>query len=213
MFKTYWDHTERERSALTREQVESLLDHELMERGVIKVVPPVIQPVEPEPTMQREMWYGVGGLLFRTAEDAAAVLKMNPHKEGYNWSADYKYKYAEPIDQDISQSSLYVRSEVDAFAKILAKNKQVNEANAKASELYAKAAQDQDKVLDALWGDWQQCREKAQAHQRVIDTRQEYIRLAGDPFVAETFLRKAFNESQIDAADKWFEISREAIQA
>lgn len=203
--KTYWDYTEKERAAFTREEVEGFLDRELMERGVLKVIAPKLELVESEPAMRRETWYSVGGLLFKTVDDANAVVNLHPHKEGYNWSADYKYKYAETVETEIQQVQLYVRADVDAFAKILAKNKRAKEANEKANSEYMKASTAQDKVLDGVWSDWSGCRDKADKNQKVLDTASEYIRMTeSNRDLAREFLGKAFSESEITSAEEWF---------
>ena len=203
--KRYWDYTEKERAAFTREQVAEFLDYELMEVGVLKVPPLVLEEIKPEPPLKRTMWFSVGGTLFRTADQAQRFLALEPHDEDYNYSCGYDKKFAKPASREIRQVELFDMAEVANAATILSQNKAAKEANDKAREAHAKAVKEQENVLDHLIDNWERCVEKANKHQRVIDTRAQYIKLAnGDREVAANFLLKVFSQAEIDAADAWF---------
>ena len=73
--KTYWDYTERERSEMTEDQVTALLDVELMSKGVLKVVAPILNKIEPV-DLPTETKYEAGGILFVTVEQAQAFLAL-----------------------------------------------------------------------------------------------------------------------------------------
>src|SRR5579859_586132 len=101
--KTYWDLSEKERAALSREDVERYIDAELMMKGVLKVTPLMLEPLPsaPEPTTT---YYQVstGSVytldpLFRTAADAEAFLAMRPCREGREWCTGASIKFVDPL--------------------------------------------------------------------------------------------------------------------
>lgn len=210
--KRYWDYTERERAAMTREQVEQFFDYELMERGVLKVPPLILQDLKPEPDLKRTTWFQVGSVLFNTIEKAEAYMKLEPHTSGYNYAVGYDKEYAEPVDKEIKQVQKFDREEMANAATVLSANKAIKEANRKDEQAHAKATEEQGRVLDGLTSDWMECQDRDRQHKRVIDTRLNYLQLAnGDDVIAENFLRKLFPVAVIEEADKWFGIEPSTV--
>jgi DNA-directed RNA polymerase subunit N (RpoN/RPB10) len=205
--KTYWDYSEKERSEMTEEQVRSMLDVELMEKGVLKVEPPVLRPVE-NIEVARQTYFEAGSILFKTAEEAHSFLALHPHKEGYDYSgAGYDYKYAQPLESEVRQVSMCIKQDVVNLSTTLAKNKEAKTWNEQAEQKYKKACEAQNKVLDGVWEDWYRCRDLTLQHKKVIDTRAEYLQLTNrDEALARTFLAKVFTEEEIKDAMEWFEV-------
>lgn len=207
--KTYWDYTEKERSEMTEENVRALLDTELMTKGVLKVEDVKLREV---PTVQidKETWYEVNGVLFKTAEQAAKFLELDPHRSNYNYSYGSEFSYAEPIDtyyRDIKQVKMCNRTQVMNLGKTLAEIKQAREHNEKATASQGEAMKAVDKVLCGVWEDWYAQQAQAKRHEKIIQTFKEYEKMTdGDTAMAMEFLKKAFTEDEIQEANAWFGI-------
>jgi hypothetical protein len=210
--KTYWDYTDKERSAMTEDQVRGFLDCELMSKGVLKPEPLKLEPVDeiklPTTTFYRlkRDWRNVGDIVFTRYEDALAVARMDVR----NIEGDYQTgrEFASPVDSlsvvEVQVSSDACKAEAKAA---LVQEKERKERNKKAQEAFDKATEAVTKASSDVWSDWHSSRSWASAHQRVVDTLTEYTKLAGgDERLAATFLAKAFSEDQIIEAFAWFEM-------
>lgn len=206
MLKTYWNLEEKERAALTREEVEKFLDAELMTKGVLKVLALRLDPepeiVEPAATT----YYQVGSVAFSTAKAAEDFIKLAPI------SIDTKYigggwrtsvSVASPIVGSPTELRVVSPSEYADRRNDLEKRETIRVSNEKAREEHAKASKAQDSVLSGVWEDWARCREVDAGHRRVVSTFREYVAVAGDELTAAKFLAKAFTVAQIAEAAKW----------
>jgi len=203
--KTYWDYSEKERSQMSEEEVKSMLDVELMEKGVLKVLPPVLRSVE-NIEVSRKTYFEAGGIVFETATAAHDFLALHPFREAYDYyGGGCDYKYVEPIESEVKQVTLCSKQDVFNLKTILSKNKEAKSYNEEAEQKYKKACEAQDKVLNGVWEDWWKCKELATKHQKVMDTKKEYLDLtAGDETLAFTFLAKVFSQDEINEAEQWF---------
>lgn len=217
--KTYWDYTEKERSEMERDFVSTLLDAELMTKGVLKVEPPILRPVPNAPVLEQETWYCVGDNLFASAEQASSFLELKPHKERYNYEVGYDHKYAEPLEGEIKTVKIFSRQGILSASKILSEIKTAKEANDKAERAFKEASKEVDKVLNGVWEDWHACQAIARNKQKVLNTFNDYKKTAGgDERIAFGFLRKVFSQESIKEAFDWLavempNIPEEASQA
>jgi mRNA-degrading endonuclease YafQ of YafQ-DinJ toxin-antitoxin module len=209
MQRRYWDLSEKERSELTIEQVDSFLEFELMEQGVTKVDEPVLLPVDIAP-VQTQLGYALkhtyskSSVAYRTPEAAAAALKDAFWLEHQYIAGDYS-----DIDSGnaISVESIRYVTQADYLATKsqndkAAANKKVND---KAQDDYKIAARAVENALSGVWEDYRDCQSKAYRLQRVVDTWKEYLRLCEDNVTtAAKFLAKAFKSDEITAACDWF---------
>jgi hypothetical protein len=218
----YWDVDEQKRAVLTREQVQAFLDVELMEKGIVKVEPPELQPIEPvklEKTtyyeIQRKGEYGPSetSLLFTSAEKAQAFIELSPLWQGTKHEYGYKNHFAMPgCELSIKSVELPTEAAMSNAASILKRNTATEEANQKLSREYRTAVEATEKATQGIWTDWYECRDKQATLKRVTDTFAEYTELCnGDKAMAHTFLLKAFKEEQVKAAFEWFEIEYEPV--
>jgi len=89
--KTYWDLSEPERAAMTRDDVARYIDAELMLKGVLAVAPLTLVDETP-PALATEPYYRVGDeyttldVAFRSEADARAFLGLGPVRVTTEWS-------------------------------------------------------------------------------------------------------------------------------
>lgn len=215
--KTYWDYTDKERSELTEQQVTSLLDVEMMEKGVLKPIPPTLAPiVTPDGIGKRSQFFGVRGkgkygsdeslgICFETCEQAVAFMQLNPLKEDYEYDVGSEFRYAKPISEmAIETSELFAYETIMAAQSGLKKNKAARDENSRLQSDYQKACAEAGKVTDNVWKDWHRVRANDSEMKRVVSTFKEYHALTGDKNLALTFLGKIFSQSEIDEAREWF---------
>lgn len=211
--KTYWDYTEKERSEMTEEFVNTLLDAELMTKGVLKVDPPKLREVPAMPEMNHVIWYEASGILFETAELAAAFLALKPHRESYCYEAGYDHKYAQVCEGEITTKKLYQHQDILNKAKTLAQIKEAKNANDKATGAFREASKAVDKVLGGVWEDWHNQQDTARHHKKVLSTLEDYRKTAqGDEKIALQFLRKVFTLEAINEAFTWLELDLPTIE-
>lgn len=210
--KTYFDFEEKERAAMTEGEVSALLDAELMVNGVLKIERPAPHPIPDLPTLAQEQWFKVGGVYFRTAEQAQKFIELAPHDDGYESEVGYDVRFAKPYSggwtlsgiPTIEPTQLYRREDVIANSKILKQAKAAKEANEKAEQEYAKAAKAMSAVTDHVWSDWLALGQKRDRFTFVFETFDSYVKMAGgDEVVAGRFLLKAFSKDEIDEAASW----------
>lgn len=214
--QTYWDHKEQERAAMTREEVERFLDAELMTKGVLKVAPPILDEVPEVPKapittfyrLSREgsshLWGAYRDLAsyaFATIGDAEKFVAMKVQEIKESGGITYVEPLAKlaigPVECVTTQDYLNIKSANDAAQAIRESN---NQAEAK----YTEASKKTQECLQGVWQDWAECREAQAAHQKVLDTLEEYKKMAGDEETAVKFLRKAFTNEEITKAFAWF---------
>lgn len=210
--KTYWDYSEKERSQMTEEMVQGMLDIELMEKGVLKVVAPMLRPIEPV-EMKKRIVFRVDDVIFNTIEDAGKFIELKPMTEGYCYEIDYSVKFPKLIDAEIKQVEMFEEQSVMDSRPILSRNKSAKEENERAMKLYNESSKKMEDTLAGVWEDWHRCRNLEYVHKKVVDTFESYKAMAeGNIEVAEKFLAKVYTADQIAAAMAWFGGDREAVK-
>jgi len=206
--KTYWDLEEKERAALTREEVERFLDAELMTKGVLKVAPLEFEqePVVAEP--ETRTFYQVGPVAFASADAADAFMKLSPLSVttkylGSGYSSRNSLEVGAALDCDVIEKRLVSERELELRKSALEQRAAVRDVNDRRRAEHKTATVAQDKVLAGVWEDWQACRRVDEAHRRVVTTFNDYVETAGDRFTAARFLCKVFTREAIDEASKW----------
>lgn len=202
--KTYWDHTEQERSEMSEEMVQKFLDAELMTKGVLKIEPPQLKIIE-EVSVEQITMFDVGGVLFKTAEQARIFISLIPYKEVYNWNLGYDHKYPELIGEDIKERQMFTQQGVLNASSVLTRNAESKKWNEKAIEDFNKAKNEMDKVYGGVWEDWNNCLSIANKNRKILSTAKEYLQMTdGDRHLAFNFLQKVYSNSEITAAENWF---------
>lgn len=208
--KTFWDLEEKERAALTREEVERFLDAELMTKGVLKVAPLVLdeEPAVDDLTTTTYYWAdGFPNVLFTTTEAASAFVALKPAQLGSEYlCGDYRQavKFAKaPEENDINQVSVASQDYFTQRRSCLEKRAAIRASNRKRREQYESDSKAQSKVLEGVWEDWARCRRADEGHRRVVTTFNDYVKTAGDRQVAASFLEKVFSLAAIREAREW----------
>lgn len=212
--QTYWDLTEKERAALSREDVEKFGDAELMLKGVLKVQPLVLEPLPPvaSPVKQcfrvrvgskyQQVTLDVG---FDTAETAQAFLALKPLHVTQRWLKGKNVEACSPVDEhEIVAETMYTAAEVTDSTAALERRAAVETENETRQRAHDDAMKKQAEALEGMWSDWYECQRKVAQMQRVVDTFNDYVRIAGGKRdVAGTFLVKVFSREEIAEAAAW----------
>lgn len=204
--KTYWDYSEKERAELTHEDVAKLIDFELMEKGVLKVAPLVLEGVtEPKlPTV--EVFRVVIGtydrvnVAFRRIEDAQTFIAMQPIMIAHDWETQRehmksldapKIELVAAVDEHVIANH---KNELKRIAAARAENERKSSAHRKAMEAVEQASK-------GVWDDWYEVIDRKRQAERIAATRVEYLRMTdGNAELADAFLAKAFDVEQRKSA-------------
>jgi hypothetical protein len=212
----YWEHEEKERAALTHDEVVRLLDFELMRKGVLSVEPLTLAEV-PEPKLPTMPYYRIRsghhqaiGLAFALEAQARMVIDAQPYL--------IKHEYiGESIDCVTSATEFVIECiELPALLTVEAAKIALKEAAAAKSEndRRTRAHADQSKAVESatrgLWEDWHACRATAEKMAKVESTFAKYVSLVGGPegsqstvALAQKFLRQVFTVAELTAAEEW----------
>lgn len=212
--QTYWDLSEKDRAALSREDVEKFGDAELMLKGVLKVQPLTLEPLPPVAAPAKQIFrVRVGSKYqqstldvgFATAEEAQAFLALGPLHVTAKWLKGKNVEACGPIDEhELVAETMYTAAEVTASTATLERRAAVEAENEKRQREYDDAMKKQADALSGMWEDWYACQEKAMRMQRVVDTFNDYVRITGGQRdVAGTFLLKVFDRDVIREATAW----------
>ena len=214
--KTYWDLSERERSELDHDDVEKFVAAELMTKGVLKVRPPAtIAVVEPRLrtqtcfVVQSNARYGITDIdvAFRTMEDAKVFLALRPMRVESEYMGHANTTYVRDVDPTaarVTAVELPTSGDVDAMRTAIKEAQATMAANEKEQSRHTQELATQTKALEGLWEDWHTCRATRRELERVIETLDEYMVLAGDERTALRFLQRAFADDKIRDAMEWF---------
>lgn len=212
--KTYWDYTEQARAQMTEQDVTDLLDLELMEKGVLKVIPPKLEGLTPVVLPKDRVYsiryrgeYGSGtelDVVFASAESAEKFLKL----EGLVGVRCSRYgtepHIAPMVDASICPEDLPSKATVEAKESVLRENTAREQRNQQAKAEFAKAIAKVDAATSQIWNDWRACRSKRDRMKKIEDTRAEYLKLTeGNAATAERFLAKVFTEEDLREEAEW----------
>lgn len=211
----YWDLTEAERAALTRDDVAKFVDAELMTKGVLKPTPLVLLPV-PEANVSKETFFRIeapgsygsrgafGDLAFRSEADASAVIAMRPVEVSHEYDLGNTQIAKTLRDASISMVSLPTEESAVAARATLKEATAAKAENDRRRAAFDQQSRKVEEALKGLWEDWHACVERDAEMKRVAATFREYIEITrGDHATASAFLAKAFPTSKITDAEKW----------
>lgn len=218
----YWDLSERERAALSREDVERFVDAELMTKGVLKARPPQLEP-EPESLVKLSQRFLVKSaasdswqrprLLFRTEDDARKFLDLLPEHQHSFYSDGDTIEHGQTFSRTIAPISIIASEDYEAHKSSLQSAAAIRSANKKATEEQEQTVKAQDHALKGLWDDWQLQRTQDRRFRAVIATFEDYRRIANSADVALRFLLKVHTRSDVEAAAAWCGVELPSIDA
>lgn len=210
--QTYFDLTEKERAALTREDVERYIDVELMRVGVLRVEPLMLEPEPEEPEIPRHGFARVGDLAFNNVEDARSFLVLKPRKIGRYYIGGGYYNsvaYTDALDSTIVEVvELATKDGLEEVKVALDARGAVQAENRKRRDEHDKAMKAQNEALEGMWSDWYRCKREDGGHRKVVETFESYRKLAdGDADMAARFLHKMFTRQAIEDAAEYCAVS------
>lgn len=209
MMRRYWDLTEKERATLTDEQVRAYLDVELMEQGVLRPVPPTMEP-ELAAHVATEKRYAIRyanykklDVVFRTAAAAEEFIQQGAEVVERDYDAQLDV-FGALADATIEPIEVATRDAALAARPARRENKDRRERFERAETQYREDLKAVDAACESMWSDWRACRDKALSNERIHATWNDYLRMSdGDRDVAWRFLAKAYSESRLREAFEW----------
>lgn len=214
--KTYWDYTPQERAELTEDQVNSLLDVELMTKGVKKPVPPVLVEIPKSPLGEKVKKFSVhyhgrygserADAVFNTLEQAQAFIDLCPSFQTFDYEVGSEMNYLKPMTESkIAAEEFYSIEQINAFRSELKNRKAKTEANEKAQADFIAACKKSEEITKGVWTDWHEWLNHKRELQQIVNTYAEYTALSGgDVNVALNFLTKTYTSEKVDEAREWF---------
>ena len=212
----YWDLSEKERSALTDEDMRLHEKLELMEAGIVDVEPPQ-PPQYADVSVPTKQYYRVGwesdrynsnhaiDCMFETKEQAEALVALKPIEiaSSYGSSPDVarwpKRYYVQTSNLASREDSDKLRPEIDENDKLK------TEYDSELSKFNKHVGMKSD-ALAKMRQDRRSCYHAAQRMKKIRSTLEDYISTCdGDANMANKFLSKAFDAEEIEEMRKWFD--------
>jgi hypothetical protein len=212
--KSYWDYSEKERAALSHDQVSDLLKFELMDKGVLKPESPELLDEE-LPEIRKTQFFRVThagrysrepfDIAFATVENAQAFMALKPMRILSEWQ--YPGDFVKPSGElQIEVVELPTEQDHVAHRPRLAECKANKERNDKAKDEYNKAIKAVDDACDGIWEDFRDMQASDRSHRKVLEVWDQYVAdCNGEEEIAFRFLQKAFVEDRIAEAFEWCE--------
>lgn len=214
--QTYWDLTEKERSALTQEQVNDYIKYELMSKGVVAPAPFTPESLQPIELTKRDVYrVGIGNgrygrdhfnCGFSSAESAAAFLKLNPIfvEQDYTVPTDDRLVAKEPQNLTVSLQQIPGEADILPIKSALARNQEIEKKNSEGRSAFDKAYKAVETATADLWSDYYAQQRKSARYAHILSVFDEYTKMAGSASIAFPFLCKSFpNGDEVQAAFAW----------
>lgn len=201
--KKWDDLTTKEIAELSREEVQKYIEIELMVQGIENPKPPYYED-EPDSTLEKkDKYFQVGSLLFKTAEEANAVLNLNPYKEDYIYAVSYNHKFAVPLDnKDIQQVFFYRQEDIQSQKENIKLSEKVKSSNNQKKYAYDNALNAVAKIENPMLLSWEQAKDRKLFLSKIRDTFEDYKKLCnGDAGLALSFLHKVYSADEIQEAN------------
>ena len=211
----YWDLTNKQRAALTADDIEHLLDVELMRQGLVRPKKPELETVT-EVAPETEQFYGVAypgkyssddqlGVVFDNEIDALQVASMTMYRTERDYrKGDIKYA-AKAVTGKVVPLRLPGEVAVTQLQVELEQASDTKKKNEALLSEYNKATKAVDDALKSLLTDWRECQEMARQMAQVRATCDRYLQLCdGDNDLAAKFLAEAYDEETLTQATEWY---------
>ncbi|HEY6438332.1 MAG TPA: hypothetical protein VIY47_17225, partial [Ignavibacteriaceae bacterium] len=169
---------------------------EIADAGIKPCVVPKVPQLEDVGIVKDDVFFSVGGVLFRKKEDAIRVASMDIYTEKYDWNIGYTHKWAEKaIELQIQEVAFYHQADCLRLAPVLQRIKVQKEEYEKDKSAYDKFLSSTTKHRDYVWGKIRDARTKEYEIQNAIDAINKYKEIsAGDVEIALKFFNKAFTD-------------------
>lgn len=192
--KRYTEYTNEELIELTQEEIQNLIELEIAFAGIMPVMEPQLPNLASIDLKKELTLYEVNGMLFKNAEEAQQVLKMDVWEENYDYGgAGYDYKYGEKKDLNMSVVMYYEKEQIWKVRQALTENKRLNDSYNQEKSAYDKFIKETKNIresvraaVDNAWT-WKNDLDHAKS------VYEKYLRLAdGNEAIAQSFFRNAF---------------------
>lgn len=200
--KRYNELSDQELLDLTEDKIKYLIDLELAYNGIIPALEPT-EPINPfkdlEPT---EKAYEVGGVLYRSREDADIAAGLKAYLAEYDYfGAGYNYQWLEKVrDLSVATKNFYTQETVKAAKAQLKKYKEDKEQYDKDLKEYERFIHSQSEIESAVRSAVYAVGSKRYKIQQAVIRFGEYLKLAeGNKSIAWNFFTKAYKDSTEDA--------------
>ena len=174
--KTFWDLTGRERLALTKEQIETIyVPREAAEAGLLVPREPILEPLPPEPDVERPKGRNVFivnvsteegssntiNVAFATQEQAEAFIALNPMYYTSRWRRSKSMNTATPCESiELQIACVTTEKEEDAYAKAREEYESALGRNADKTNTYERELQKVKNSAERIWKNWNKLRER-----------------------------------------------------
>lgn len=216
----YWQLSERERAALTEEQVKTYEAYELMAAGVVRTASPGEFTHKRPDVGKRNVFvintkgYNSLDVAFPTMEDAHAFVTSRAMCLSHEYDGNESTLAVRPLDgAKIEIREVCVGEDIDRCKSEWDRYRAAKRAHEDLATKHEKAQREEANAVHGLWKDWEECGRKALVHKRVVDTWEEYRKIAGDDATAAKFLAKAYSTEAVEDAAEWFGIEIAGIGA
>jgi hypothetical protein len=205
----YWELSEKERAALTRDQCAKFIDFELMQKGVLALEPLELVQV-PEPELETTTYYRLRSgpfhsiaLAFLHESHARGVLEYGPIVISSEYLGGESIEFVESCEWTIESVELPRKATIDAARLVLKEATEAKTENERRTRAHAEQGKAVETATRGLWEDWYACRKKAGDVAKIEATFTKYTGLAGSEETAMKFLRTVFPVAQIAEAETW----------
>ena len=208
---SYWDLSEKERAALTEEQVRAFTNYELMQNGVIRAgeLELIDEPSAPEPDLEvfvAKVGYHRDDIAWETAEQAKASIEgcIGQLSNHYLAGSESVHEVLPITDEAVVAVRAYSTAGFARAKEDLNAQKAAKAENNSRRQDHSKHLEKQDAALKGMWEDWYRCIGVGRCVAKLEATRAEYLTMTGgDEKMAETFLAKAFDADEREEAAEW----------
>ncbi len=204
--RRYWDLSNEERAALSREDVEALCRVEAMEKGVTK--PPIVEEVSEEPpemrtrTLFRPNYHNEYGstsacdVAFETKEQLDAFVALRPVHVERAWEIECNIAHPISAEAEVVTIANDAASALEA-RKAWSKAKRVA---AEQKQKYEKEKRAYDEAVESVWSDWREQGRHAFEVERAREKWTEYVGMCdGNERIALGFFLKIHSDGEFVA--------------
>ena len=215
--QTYWDLKEKDRAALTEDQLQEYLDKELMTKGQLKPAEPKLQEVN-ELKIAKKLLFVVRTkneltpIGFETTEGAQAFIDLKPVAFNSTYDLGDRTEYPVPFDKMIRQEEYPSLEDLEAAKVELEREKLKRNSNKRILTEYHKAKEKVDEILIKIYKDRDDCLDMKRLVEKIEMTMVEYMFMAKDnKETAVNFLLKAFERHEVEMAEDWLDVHWVAV--
>lgn len=207
--QTYWDLAERDRAALTRDEVAAFEAVELMCAGLSPKLgakpDPEPLPTTPEPitlyaVRVKSRWGGTETVVaFEREEDAKFIVPIA-----------FQIEHDHTLGCDIAKHVVDVApihaisfGTAEKHRSVLVERGAIETRNKARADAWSEDVSAREKATRGMWDDWTSCRALAEQYAAIGERFAEFLEIATDPVIAARFLRKSFSAEDVEKARAW----------